>query len=1182
MEFDMDSFLENPSWEVFDRLKKNDLLKLSDHFEADAKPAMRKQIVKNIIIQILVDENIFDEDALEYMVEPHTGNDAFELKKLEMEMHERLETQKLDRELERQERLETQKVDKEMQERLETKKLELKKVKIEKELEMHKEIELKKLELELEKVNTQKQPGSGFDATKFVRFVPKFHDTEVDKYFLHFEKIAISLKWPKDVWTLLLQSALTGKAREIFSAMSIDQSSDYTVLKQAILKAYELVPEAYRQKFRSTQKLSDQTHVEFARVKEQLLNRWLAAKDVDNDFEQFRQLVLIEEFKQCIHVDVRTHLDEAKIDSINKAATLADDYSLTHKLSYTSAKPNYSNRKPWQNKQPSSHPQASTNYRGEKPKLDTGTYNKASDSSGYRNFGKASKSEHELNCTYCKKPGHLVSRCWKLHGKPNACVVPQRATTVKAQTKPVKLVTEVSDDFKPFVMQGHVSLIGDETNLQPIVIMRDTGCAQTLILEDALPLSEKSYTNTDVLIKGVGMEYSKVPLHKILLKSGLVSGLVTVGVRPKLPIEGVSMLLGNDLAGVKVIPDPIVTTEPSVKEDNEEEKKLFPACAITRAMTKQISQEEITDVVKPTNKTPNRPKQINEINLDLEDTFFATLDDSVQAKVSEVNYVVKTPDRRKQRQLCHINMLKRYVDRSDPSTTKPVAISVSEQDGDEIIQNGVTKSTQNHKTGDNPKTEYQPKVANSDVLKNLDTKLGHLDKSQQDQLTSLIHKYDNLFSDVPTKTDVVYHDIEIDGATPIKQHPYRLNPEKTKHLKAEVQYMLENNIIEPSHSNWSSPCVMVPKPDGSYRVCQDFRAINLKSKTDTYPIPRIDDCIDKIGHTKFVSKFDLLKGYWQVPLTERAKEISAFVTPDGLYQYTVMPFGLKNAPATFQRLVNNIIAEVEGCEAYIDDLVVYSETWENHLDQLHQLFDRLSKANLTVNLAKSDFCCATVSYLGHVVGQGQVKPIQAKVEAIDKFPPPTNKKELMRFLGMAGYYRKYCPNFSVIANPMTNLLKKNSKFIWTNACQEAFDKIKAILMNSPVLTAPNFNNQFKLMVDASDVGCGAVLTQEVEDKIDHPVCYFSKKFDKHQQNYSTIEKECLAMLLALQHFEVYVSTPTHPVLVFTDHNPLTFLHKMRNKNRRLLRWSLYMQEYNLDIQHIKGRDNVIADALSRI
>jgi len=217
-----------------------------------------------------------------------------------------------------------------------------------------------------------------------------------------------------------------------------------------------------------------------------------------------------------------------------------------------------------------------------------------------------------------------------------------------------------------------------------------------------------------------------------------------------------------------------------------------------------------------------------------------------------------------------------------------------------------------------------------------------------------------------------------------------------------------------------------------------------------------------------------------------------------------------------------------------------------------------------------------------IVGQGRVKPIKAKVECIEKFPAPTNRKELMRFLGMAGYYRKFCPNFSVIANPMTNLLKKTSKFIWCDACQEAFDKIKAILIYSPVLTTPDFDKQFKLTIDASDVGCGAVLTQEGEDQVEHPTCYYSKKFDKHQKNYSTIEKECLAMLLAIQHFEVYLSSPKHPVIVYTDHNPLTFLHKMKNKNQRLMRWSLILQEYNLIIKHIKGKDNVIADALSRV
>jgi hypothetical protein len=353
------------------------------------------------------------------------------------------------------------------------------------------------------------------------------------------------------------------------------------------------------------------------------------------------------------------------------------------------------------------------------------------------------------------------------------------------------------------------------------------------------------------------------------------------------------------------------------------------------------------------------------------------------------------------------------------------------------------------------------------------------------------------------------------------------------------------------------------------------------SKADSYPIPRIEDCIDKIGSAKYVTKFDLLKGYWQVPLTERAKQISAFVTPNGFYQFKVMPFGMKNAPATFQRLINSIIADIDGCEAYIDDLVLYADTWDKHMEQILKLFEKLSHANLTVNLVKSDFCHATVTYLGHIVGQGQVKPIEAKVQAINEFPAPTNKKELMRFLGMAGYYRKYCQNFSVIAYPMTNLLKKNSKFEWSNSCQEAFDKIKAILVSSPVLSTPDFDKQFNLTVDASDVGCGAVLTQIGEDKIEHPIGYFSKKFNIHQKNYSTVEKECLGLWLAMQHFEVYLSPTKYPILVYTDHNPLTFLHRMKNKNQRILRWCLTLQEFNMTVKHIKGKDNVIADTLSR-
>ena len=318
---------------------------------------------------------------------------------------------------------------------------------------------------------------------------------------------------------------------------------------------------------------------------------------------------------------------------------------------------------------------------------------------------------------------------------------------------------------------------------------------------------------------------------------------------------------------------------------------------------------------------------------------------TIESKVGEVDYIVKTPDRHKSRQLCHINMLKEYVDRNDDSSAKPVC-SVgpsSECSDDEVNQND---------NSDDKQHEYPMKLQNSDVLANLDEKLGHLSENVQCELKQLIHEREDIFPDVPSRTIAADHDVDVGDHESIKQHPYRVNPLKRAHLKKEIEYMLENNIIEPSKSEWSSPCILVPKPDGSFRFVTDFRKVNQCTKTDSYPIPRIDDCIDKIGNAKFVSKFDLLKGYWQVPLTDRAKEISAFCTPDALYQYRVMPFGMKNAPATSQRMVNHVVTDIEGCEAYVDDLIVYSQTWEQHIGQLRHLFEKLSQAKLTVNLVK--------------------------------------------------------------------------------------------------------------------------------------------------------------------------------------------------------------------------------------
>ena len=249
---------------------------------------------------------------------------------------------------------------------------------------------------------------------------------------------------------------------------------------------------------------------------------------------------------------------------------------------------------------------------------------------------------------------------------------------------------------------------------------------------------------------------------------------------------------------------------------------------------------------------------------------------TVEKKANDFNYIITTPDRRKQKQLCHINMLKEYVDRDSSNVALVNVIGSVPQKLDEMNCEEENCEEMNfHKT--DPTCS---KLQNSDILKDLDKK--HLDKSQRDELKMLILEYEHLFLDIPTRTDQIYHDVNIEGSKPIKQHPYRMNPMKLQYLREEVQYLLDNDFIEPSQSDWSSPCILVPKPDGTFRMCTDYRKVNSVTKTDSFPVPRMDDCIDNIIQAKYVTKFDLLKGFWQIPLTDRAKEISAFVTHDGL------------------------------------------------------------------------------------------------------------------------------------------------------------------------------------------------------------------------------------------------------------------------------------------------------------
>lgn len=1399
--------------------------------------------------------------------------------------------------------------------------------------------ELLQMQLELERLRGTNRPVSDtrgqFDVAGNIRLLPKFDESDVDTYFTLFERIADFRGWTDLDRTTLLQCVLTGKAREAFSALSVADSRVYATVKSAVLKVYELVPEAYRQRFRFRKRLDSQTYSEFVRGLTSAFNRWSTASEATT-FEGLCDLIVLEQFKNSVPEAVATYINERKVKSPCEAAALADEYVLTHKSHF--------------------EPSRATHKYG----LRHGPLSEVLNHKPQQKFGH--RVPVNVNtCRYCLVEGHWKKECPLLKSKRSGQVKPTvmaaPVTLPDLQVELLQSQVKVGSspcDFSAFISDGVVSLVGDSKGV-PIKILRDTGASDSFILESVLPFSKMSDTGCCVIVQGMGLVPFSSPLHKVTLACGFVEGDVDVGVRSQLPVEGVHMILGNDLAGCKVWADgnPNIFKNPTSVSPvglslqcSSVPSDVFPVCAVTRAasrvkegevkpenfelpfklQTEQLSTSKDTlvaeqkadttlsnlfanvvpesvvrdsamcyfllgevlvrkwvphsdqglgdpvfQVVVPTvlrNKVlqtshgdvaghlgvrktydrilrhffwprlkrdvaqfirtchtcqltskPNQvvkpaplypipaigqpfehliidcvgplprsksghsylltvmcqatrypaafplrtitsksvvkaltqfistfgiPKVIQsdqgsnftshmfaqilkqlevkhnkstafhaqsqgalerfhqtlksllrayctELSADWEEGLpwlllaarevvqestgfspndlvfghkvrgpLAVLQDgclpdeppqnlldyvngfrlklyragelakerlelsqrkmkqkydkqaelrefspgdrvlallplvsspfqakyygpfTVLRKVSDLNYLIETPGHRKTSKLCHINLLKSYHSRS------PVQVERTSVGRSALAVAPITVPTGlNFLEGGEEEVVVvsdevlRGRLKNSQTLQNLSPLVDHLDCGKRDELVALIRSYPALFSDTLSQTHLIEHDIDIGEAKPIKQKFYRVSEEKKQQLETEVQYMLENKIAEPCSSNWASPCLLVRKSDSTFRPCTDYRKVNNVTKADLFPLPRMEDCIDQVGSAKFVSKFDLLKGYWQVPLTKRAREIAAFVTPSGLYCYNVMPFGLRNAPATFQRLMNLVVSGLEGCAVYLDDVVVYSDCWEEHIRRVQALFEKLVWARLTVNLAKCEFAKATVTYLGKIVGQGFVRPLEAKIVAVKQFPQPTTKKELMRFLGMAGYYRAFCKNFSVVVSPLTNLLKAKAEFIWSTQCHAAFEAVKALLCSAPVLAAPRFGQPFQLQVDASQMGAGAVLLQESDKGVECPVSFFSRKFNKYQQNYSVIEKEALGLIWALQHFEVYVGSGLTPLTVFTDHNPLTFLKSLQNPNQRLMRWALFLQPYNLDIRHISGKSNIIADALSR-
>lgn len=473
-------------------------------------------------------------------------------------------------------------------------------------------------------------------------------------------------------------------------------------------------------------------------------------------------------------------------------------------------------------------------------------------------------------------------------------------------------------------------------------------------------------------------------------------------------------------------------------------------------------------------------------------------------------------------------------------------------------------------------------VLDSDKRKQGIVELEHLSQIQRALANRAIEQFKSLANDNRLgRTRLFYQEIDTGDSAPTVQRHYPVSPAVQQRMSNELDRMISLGVVERSRSPWRSPVVLVKKANGKDRLCIDCRKVNSVTKFDSYPLPYVSSILDNLGQTKYLSSVDLKDAFWQIPLSESAKEKTAFVVPGrGLWQMKVVPFGMKNSAQAMQRLVDMLFSGEHGVFTYLDDIIIVTETFEEHIRLLELVHARLVEANLTINYDKCQFFRPSLKYLGFIVDVRGLHTDPDKVQAINDYPCPKTSTEVKRFVGMASWYRRFIKDFASISAPIHDVtagISKGKPIKWTEGADKAFQDLKSALSNSPVLTTPDFSKPFTVHCDASNSGVGAVLTQGAEEA---PIAFASKKLSHEHRNYTATERECFAVLFGVEKFRPYIEGAHFTVV--TDHSSLKWLFNQQNLPGRLSRWVTKLMKYSFTTIHRKGSSNLVPDALSRI
>ncbi|KAK4329510.1 hypothetical protein Pmani_000141 [Petrolisthes manimaculis] len=810
MEFDLNEFLESPSLATLtvSRIKKADWIDLATKYNVPYKSSYSKAEIKKSVVTKLILGKTLPPEAHRLIHDGEGDSALIALKKLEIEEAER---QREEAARQREHEL----------------------IQIE-EAARQREHEVEVLNLKIEESQREKH-GRGLktltDFGSSLKFLPKFDEEDVETFFIMFERVATQLDWPVEQWSFFAQAAFEGKARLLYSSLS-DENLDYPNVKRVILEAYDQVPETYRQKFRNYQKGERETYVEFVKEKERYFKAWLRASKIDGSYDKLYQLIILEEVLRRVPQTLRLYLREREVTDVNKAATLAENFRLTHGNAYSNS--HYSNRRAAKGTKGAStifwRTDGSRGGGGGAKPGGNGTVSNsqqsATGSTGRSDYKPPTNTKSSVVCAYCKSPDHHIRDCPKLKGKekrPGHALATSTMSSTVPTSEPASCKPSTSQASSSFVMSvgqketqdtnsagyhnSPEASLSTPEDLSDIPIDSDTlKEAQIQDLELA-PFFDKTVEDTDVMnfpicfyVKG-GILMRKFRSHKFKnrLRTAIEHAMT------------------------------------NLKSAQCKMKEHFDLKSVTR----EFKPGDLVLAFLPIHKRP------------LQSRYHGPY--VVEKKINEVNYVIKTPDRRKSERLIHINLLKAYYPRDNDIVSPVINLDLS---------NTSENNDQDHLF---PSTEI--KMQNSELFANPRSKFQHMTPQQEEDMECLLNEFPQLFGDVPLQCPLVKHDVVlVEGARPVKQSPYRTSPWKREALRKEVAFLLDHGLAERSTSEWASPCVLVDKPDGSFRMCTDYRQVNSLTRQDCYPLPRIDDLIDQLGGAKIISKIDLLRGYYQYQL----------------------------------------------------------------------------------------------------------------------------------------------------------------------------------------------------------------------------------------------------------------------------------------------------------------------------